>query len=534
MDDERNPSELPDTSAEALDQDRPTDRLVARLAELRSQLEVLAPQDQDKGREAIERIRQAQERIESLEEMLTRARELEHELTARTVRDRAQIFRFEAEISELSAIAARVSIAEDARRQAETIAAESERASALAAAEVEAGRAEIAQLRSRNAELEADLAAVMKELAAAAVARAEAVRLEAERDEARERARVERRLAAQDRRHAAEAGLRATELQHQLREAERRIVQVANDTHLQSTAVSEDADEQALVETPPPWIELQRASAESAPVETDATAGSDAAESASQQDEEPMVVEIGDAEPDVAEPDEVVAVEEPSEAAAPSAPSGSVAMPTAGSSSVQPPARSAEPAAKMPAPPTPWIDRPSAASTAAPWEAITTRGSESITSVTEEDDEPRVMEVEDASRDAERDVEVVPHGVEEPAAAEAPSAGRGSPTPTTSLWSASESAASIAAEPKPWRPAEPASWEPSHPIGSSDESSHEQTELIDLTATDQTSIDELDEDEADEDGGDEDGGADSGSTSGGGWAAQNEKLWQLLRGRRRD
>ncbi len=54
-------------------------------------------------------------------------------------------------------------------------------------------------------------------------------------------------------------------------------------------------------------------------------------------------------------------------------------------------------------------------------------------------------------------------------------------------------------------------------------------DVIDLTAADQTSIDDLDEDD-----GDEDAGADSGSTSGGGWAAPNEKIWQLLRGRRRD
>jgi hypothetical protein len=501
MDDERNPSELRDPSAGALDQDRPTDRLIARLAELRSQLEVLAPQDQDRGREAIERIQQAQERIEALEDMLTRARELEHELTAQTVRDRGQIFRYEAEISEVSAIAARVSAAEDARRQAEAIAAESERASALAAAEVEAGLAEIDQLRSRNAELEADLAAVMKELAAAAVARAEAVRLEAERDEARERAQIERRLATQDRRRAAEAGLRATELQHQLREAERRIVKVANDTHQESTAVSdsEDGDGQAVVETPPPWIELQRASAESASVGTVATPGSYAAGSSSPRDDEPTVEETSDADADVAEPDEVTAVRERLEAATPSAPSRSVAMPTAS---------------------------PSAASTAAPWESIT---SGSITPATEADDEPRVMEVEEAAPDAERDVEVVIDQVEEPTVAEAPSAGMGSPSPTTSPWSASESAATIAAEPEPWRPAEPASGEASHPTGSSDESSHEQTELIDLTATHQTSIDELDEDETDEDGGD-----DSGSTIGGGLTAQNEKIWQLLRGRRRD
>ena len=152
-----------------------------------------------------------------------------------------------------------------------------------------------------------------------------------------------------------------------------------------------------------------------------------------------------------------------------------------------------------------------------------------MTPATEADDEPRVVEVEEAAPDAERDVELVPNEVEEPTVAEAPSAGMGSPSPTTSLWSASESAATIAPEPEPWRPAEPARWELSHPTGSSAESSHEQTELIDLTATDQTSIDELDEDEAEEDG-----GADSGSTIGGGLTAQNEKIWHLLRGRRRD
>jgi hypothetical protein len=361
MDDERNASETSDASADAPEQYRPTDRLVARLAELRSQLEVLAPQDQDKGREAIERIRQAQERIEALEEMLTKARDLEYELTAKAVRDRAQIFRYEAEISELSAISARVSISEDARRQAEAVAAESERALALAAAEVEARRVEIVQLRSRNTELEADLVAVTEKLASAAVARAEAVRLKAERDEARERAQDERRLAAQDRRRAAEAGLRAAELQHELREAERRMVQLSNNTHRESIEVSEDANGVEIAEMPPPWIELQRASSEAAAsVRPHATGVPDAVESASPQDEAPMVMEVDDASPDT------------------------------------------------------------------------------------------------------RDVEVVP--------------------PTT--------------------------------------------ELIDLTATDQTSIDELDADE--------DAGADSGSTSDGGWAAPNEKIWRLLRGRGRD
>jgi hypothetical protein len=464
--DERNPSERSDAGADAPDPYRPTDRLVARLAELRSQLEVLAPQDQEKGREAIERIRQAQERIEALEEMLGKARDLEHELTAKAVRDRAQIFRYEAEISELSAIAARVSNAEEARRESEAVAAESERALALAVAQVEAQGAEIAQLRSRNTELEADLVAVTEKIAAAAVARAEAVRLKAERDEARERAQVERGLAAQDRRRAAEAGLRAAELQHQLREAERRMVQVSNTTHRESLTLPEDADEEEVAEIPPPWIELQRASSEAASNGPHTAAAPDAVEPASAQEAEPTVVKVGDAEPDVAEPvaerDEAVAVEEPNGAAAPFTPSEPAASATPRSSAAE--RGSALPPARMPAPPKPWADRASAASTAAPWEAVAAKGSENIRSTPERvRDDPKVTE-SDAAGDA-HDVETVP----------------------------------------------PA------------------TDVIDLTAADQTSIDDVDEDE-----GDEDAGADSGSTSGGGWTAPNEKIWQLLRGRRRD
>ena len=468
--DERTPSEGPDDGADAPDRYRPTDRLVARLAELRSQLEVLAPQDQDRGREAIERIRQAQERIEALEEMLGKARDLEHELTAKAVRDRAQIFRYEAEISELSAIAARVSSAEEARRRAEAVAAESERALALALAQVEAQDAEIVQLRSRNRELEADLAAVTEKIAAAAVARAEAVRLKAERDEARERAQVERGLAAQDRRRAAEAGLRAAELQHQLREAERRMVQVSNSSQRESV-VPEDADGEDVVVIPPPWIELQRASSEAASVAPRSGAVPDAVDEASAQDEEPEVAELRDAGSDVAEPDvaelaEVATVEEPSGAAAASTPAEPVEMPAPRTSVAEP--GSALPAARMPAPPKPWADRGSAASTAAPWEAITARRSESVPWTTEGVvDEPKVADSDDASPGA-GDIEIEPSSA---------------------------------------------------------------ADVIDLTTPDQISIEDLHEDE-DED--DEDAGGDSGSTTGGGWAAPNEKIWQLLRGRRRD
>jgi hypothetical protein len=68
-----------------------TDRLVSRLAELRAQVEILAPPDQDRGREAIERLLQAQERVATLEQMLARAREREDSLTVQSIRDQAAI-----------------------------------------------------------------------------------------------------------------------------------------------------------------------------------------------------------------------------------------------------------------------------------------------------------------------------------------------------------------------------------------------------------------------------------------------------------
>lgn len=247
------------------------------------------------------------------------------------------------------------------------------------------------------------------------------------------------------------------------------MVQVSNTTPRESLVVPEDADEEEVAEIPPPWIELQRASSEAASVAPRSGAVPDAVEEASAQDEEPEVVELRDAgsdvaEPDVAQPAAVAAVEEPSGAAAPSTPVEPVEMPTPRTSVAEP--GSDLPAAGMPAPPKPWADRGTAASTAAPWEAITARRSESVPWTTEGVvDEPKVADSDDASPGA-GDIEIEP-----PSAAD----------------------------------------------------------VIDLTTPDQISIDDLHEDEDDEDA-----GGDSGSTTGGGWAAPNEKIWQLLRGRRRD
>jgi hypothetical protein len=234
------------------------DRLVNRLAELRGQLDVIAPEDQDRGRDALERIREIKERLSTQDAMLATAREREHDLTLQTVRDRARITEFESRISELRTIAARVSSAEEARRGAETTAIELERALTLSQADLAALRAEANALRSRCSELEADLSVVADQMAAATIARTEVARLRRERDEAQDRARTERSLAAADRLRAADADLRATELQGQLRSAERRIVQLTTATQV-DRAVSPPEVEAPAAPPPPPWIELQRA-----------------------------------------------------------------------------------------------------------------------------------------------------------------------------------------------------------------------------------------------------------------------------------
>jgi hypothetical protein len=204
------------------------DSMTTRLAELRAQLEVLAPPDQARGLETLEEIRHAQERIATLELMLARAREREDGLTAQSVREQSTIAACETRIAELTAIAGRLPASEAARREAEITLAETTKQLTLAQSEAEARQDEIERLLSRNSRLESELGAVAVESVSAAVARAEVARVERELNEARDRAYTERQLAAADRRRAAEADLRAIDLQHQLRIAERRLGQPTN------------------------------------------------------------------------------------------------------------------------------------------------------------------------------------------------------------------------------------------------------------------------------------------------------------------
>lgn len=204
------------------------DSLATRLAELRAQLEVLAPPDQARGLETIEEIRHAQERIGTLELMLARAREREDSLTAQSVREQSTIADCETRIAELTAIAAQLPTSEAARREAEVAVAETKKQLAHVQTELEARQAEVERLRARVTELETEVASVAVESVSAAVARAEVARAERELNEARDRAYTERRLAAADRRRAAEADLRAIDMHHQLRLAERKLAQLTN------------------------------------------------------------------------------------------------------------------------------------------------------------------------------------------------------------------------------------------------------------------------------------------------------------------
>jgi type II secretory pathway pseudopilin PulG len=223
------------------------DSLTTRLAELRAQLEVLAPPDQARGLETIEEIRHAQERIGTLELMLARAREREDSLTAQSVREQSTIADCETRIAELTAIAAQLPASEAALREANVTIAETKKQLTQARAESEARQAEVERLRARVAELEAEVAAVAVESVSAAVARAEVARAERELTEARDRAYTERRLAAADRRRAAEADLRAIDMHHQLRLAERKLAQLRN------TPEPRRQEEEAKPSSDNPW-----------------------------------------------------------------------------------------------------------------------------------------------------------------------------------------------------------------------------------------------------------------------------------------
>jgi chromosome segregation ATPase len=156
-------SELAEAQAKA-------ERLAERVAELRLQLSVFAPDSQEavsRAGETLQRARQASERIQTLERQLATARAREESLVSQSVRNEGTIADLEASVLEMSGLEARTAEAEIARAEAEE--------------------------------------ALMEMQSELMMLRVEAERLKKDRDEARRRAEAERALAAADRLRADEA-----------------------------------------------------------------------------------------------------------------------------------------------------------------------------------------------------------------------------------------------------------------------------------------------------------------------------------------
>jgi hypothetical protein len=202
--------------------------LLELLTDLRTRLEIAAPDDQVRRPDATELIRQAQERIATLEQMLAWARAREAELTARAVRGDMRVAHLESAVGELNSIARKASEAEAGRLRAETLAVESQQQLTAARAELRAREVEVGRLSARCREFESDIATLADELASTTVARTRAERLERERDVALERARAESRQALDERLRAAEAERQLDVLRDRLRELEQRSMATAS------------------------------------------------------------------------------------------------------------------------------------------------------------------------------------------------------------------------------------------------------------------------------------------------------------------
>jgi len=188
-----------------------TARLAARVAELRAQLDALAPTDEisvRRAREAREGVRETHERIAALERLLAASRDREEQLAAHSIRDQGLAADLHAEIADLRAAMARASDAEELLQEAQVRASDAGRRASMLEEQVREQTREAGRLRARAASLEADLRAAITEVAAAASDRVRAGQLERERDAAREEAEQERRRSVESRLRAAEAEAR--------------------------------------------------------------------------------------------------------------------------------------------------------------------------------------------------------------------------------------------------------------------------------------------------------------------------------------
>jgi chromosome segregation ATPase len=164
------PAEREASAGELAEAQARAERLAERVAELRLQLSVFAPDSKEaasRAGETLDRARQASERIQTLERQLVTARAREDNLVSQGVRNESAIADLEARVLELSGL------------------------------EVHSAEAEIARVDAEEALMEMQGELLML--------RVEVERLRKDRDEARQRAEAERALAAADRLRADEA-----------------------------------------------------------------------------------------------------------------------------------------------------------------------------------------------------------------------------------------------------------------------------------------------------------------------------------------
>lgn len=221
-----------------MDQDRPafprpaptpvspapdTERLAARIVELRAQLAALAPAP---TRSAEVPSAALQERVVVLERLLGESRAREEQLTAQLLRGAEVEADLHARVVDLSATVARTMDAEVLLNEAMQRAEDAERRAVTLAEQARAHARENETLHMRVEGLETDLHAAVTEVAASAGDRVRAAQLVTERDEARADAEAQRAAVVEGRLHAAEVQARITALQERVAALQHRVTQL--------------------------------------------------------------------------------------------------------------------------------------------------------------------------------------------------------------------------------------------------------------------------------------------------------------------
>jgi chromosome segregation ATPase len=183
------------------------DRLLARVGELRSLLDSLAPRteaDRKRAQTALDEAAGASERIRVLEKLLGESRVREEELTAAVVRETGSVADLQAQLATTAGSLARSTSAESLLDDAQRRAAAAERRADMLSGELRLRVAESSELRERCEGLENDLRAVTAQVAETASEAGRVTRLAEELE-------LARRDAEDQRREAVSTGLKLVE-----------------------------------------------------------------------------------------------------------------------------------------------------------------------------------------------------------------------------------------------------------------------------------------------------------------------------------